>query len=309
MHIIETEGLTKHYEGVTALRDVTFGVEEGDVFALVGPNGAGKTTLLRLLTGILSPDAGEARLFGDPEVRHKMDFVGYMPEERGLYKAATALETVAYFASLKGVPAREAKSAARDALQRVGMLAHAGRKLEELSKGMSQRVQFAATIAHRPRLLILDEPFSGLDPVSSLTLRELIENLRTQGCTILLSTHSMETAERMCSRLLMLYRGTVRLYGDIAELKQQYSSNRLRVEFGLRVPQLPEGSEAMPDGSIAVACGDSAPGRLLLHWLEDGIEVVRFEPLVPTLEEIFLQVAGEDAHRDLRSSASQADAA
>jgi ABC-2 type transport system ATP-binding protein len=159
--IIAAENLVKEYDGVRALDRATFQVESGDLFALVGPNGAGKTTLLRLLTDILKPDSGHLQLFGDKDLRQAVGRVGYMPEERGLYKNQSALETVAYFAELRGIPRRETKRVAQEALDRVGMGGHSKRKVEELSKGMSQRVQFAATIAHDPELLILDEPFSG----------------------------------------------------------------------------------------------------------------------------------------------------
>src|SRR5688500_190059 len=225
MPVIEADSLTKQYDGVRALDGVSFEVNEGEVFALVGPNGAGKTTLLRILTDILRPDSGALRILGRERIRDVLGQIGYLPEERGLYKSLSPLQTVSYFARLKGLSPADARTSAENALDSVGMLPHARRKLEELSKGMAQRVQFAATLAHRPKLLILDEPLSGLDPVSARALQDVIFRLREEGRTVLLSTHNMEHAEKMCDRLLMLHRGQVRLYGGVEEIKQRFSDD------------------------------------------------------------------------------------
>ena len=238
MAVIEAEGLVKQYEGVRALDNVSFRVDEGDVFALVGPNGAGKTTLLRILTDILRPDSGRLTMLGSSAFREILGMIGYLPEERGLYKSLSPLETVSYFAQLKGLSASDARKGAERALEMVGMLGHARRKLEELSKGMAQRVQFAATLAHGPILLILDEPFSGLDPVSARFLQDVIAHQREQGRTVLLSTHNMEHAEKLCNRLLMLHRGQVRLYGGIADIRREFTDGSLYVEFSGDPPNL-----------------------------------------------------------------------
>jgi len=304
MNVIEAEGVVKEYDGVRALDTVSFTVGAGEVFALVGPNGAGKTTLLRLLTDILRPDSGALKLFGLTRLRDVLGQVGYMPEERGLYRSLTPLETVGYFARLKGMGAREAKRAAEAALEAVGMLGHAKRKVEELSKGMSQRVQFAATIAHRPRLLILDEPFSGLDPVSARDIQRLIRTQREAGTTLLLSTHNMEHAERLCDRLLMLHRGRVHLYGSIDEIKARYTDNSLLVEFAGELPAIPGVRVEAQDATTARLYPQDGMERraILAALVEGGADILRFEPVVPTLEDIFIQAVGEEGERALRET-------
>lgn len=306
MEIIEAVEVVKQYDGVRALDNVSFSVSPGEIFALVGPNGAGKTTLLRLLTDILRPDSGTLKLFGNPDLRRVLERIGYMPEERGLYKAQTPIETVAYLARLKGLRSREAKQAAESALEAVGMIGHAKRRLEELSKGMAQRVQFAATIAHRPPLLILDEPFSGLDPVSARDLQRLIVERRGAGDTILLSTHNMEHAEKLCDRLLMLHRGQVRLYGDVAEIKARYADDSLSVEHSGELPEIHGVRLERLDQNLARLHPMNGTGRrqILAALVNAGADVIRFEPVIPTLEEIFIRVAGAEGEQALRETQS-----
>lgn len=304
MHIVEACDVSKEYNGVRALDHVSFTVEPGDIFALVGPNGAGKTTLLRLLTRILRPDAGELRMFGSTEVAEQLNRIGYMPEERGLYKNVPPIETVSYFARLKGMSGRAARAAAEEALEMVGMAGHGRRKLEELSKGMAQRVQFAATIVHRPELLILDEPLSGLDPVSGRYLQNVIADLVAKGSTVLLSTHNMEHAERLCNRLLMLHRGHVCLYGSIADVKRQHTDNSLMLECAGMPPEVPGTMmEPMESGAYRIYPTDGLGRKEILATLvNSGLDIVRFEPVVPTLEDIFVKVAGEEGQRDLQET-------
>jgi ABC-2 type transport system ATP-binding protein len=304
MNVIESDGIVKQYDGVRALDAVSFAVGKGEVFALVGPNGAGKTTLLRLLTEILRPDEGTLRLFGTTRLRDVLGQIGYMPEERGLYKALSPLDTVTYFARLKGLGGKEARAAAERALEAVGMMGHARRKLEELSKGMSQRVQFAATIAHDPQLLILDEPFSGLDPVSARDLQQLILHQRDTGHTILLSTHNMEHAERLADRLLMLHRGQVRLYGSIGEIKERYRDDSLLVQYGGPLPEVPGVRVEPVAEGMARLYPSNGTGRreILAALVAGGADIHRFEPVVPTLEDIFIQVAGAEGEKALRET-------
>ncbi len=311
MNIIEANGVVKQYDGVRALDHVSFEVRRGEIFALVGPNGAGKTTLLRLLTDILRPDEGSLALFGAMVLRDVMPRIGYMPEERGLYKGLSPIETVSYFARLKGMNGRNARQAAEEALQEVGMLGHARRKLEELSKGMSQRVQFAATIAHGPELLILDEPFSGLDPVSARDLQEVIRKRRAGGTTILLSTHNMEHADKLCDRLLMLHRGQVRLYGDIEEIKERFSDDSMIVEYaGMEAAMIGLNADRLGE-NMARIHPQNGLGRkeILAALVAEGVDVVRFEPVTPTLEDIFIQVAGAEGERALRETQAAQESA
>lgn len=302
--VIETEGLVKRYNGVTALDEVGFSVGAGEAFALVGPNGAGKTTLLRLLTHILTPDAGVLRLFGEERLRRVLGRVGYMPEERGLYKTLTPMECVTFFARLKGLGAEAAARGARAALDAVGMLGHARRRMEELSKGMAQRVQFAATMAHGPDLLILDEPFSGLDPVSARAMQEQIRRLRGEGRTVLLSTHNMEHAEKLCDRLLMVYRGRVCLYGSLHDIRARFSDEALLVECASPVP--PTAAARMElDGEFRARLYPREGMRrrdVLEALVAAGADVLRFEPAVPTLEDIFVRVAGAEAAEAIRAT-------
>ena len=308
MIVIEGRNLVKQYEGVRALDDVSFEVREGEIFALVGPNGAGKTTLLRILTDILRPDSGSLRILGRDNLREVLGQIGYLPEERGLYKSLTPLETVSYFAQLKGIPSREARPAAEKALEIVGMLGHGKRKLEELSKGMAQRVQFAATLVHEPSLLIMDEPFSGLDPVSSLALQDVIFKQRDDGKTVLLSTHNMEHAEKLCDRLLMLHRGQVRLYGGISEIRQRFSDNSYYVEYLGEIPEMEEVRvEALSTDSARIYPMNGVGRREILERLVgSGLDVTRFQPVIPSLEEIFVRVAGEEGAQALRETQAEA---
>jgi len=302
--VIEAVGVAKDYDGVRALEGVSFTVEPGEVFALLGPNGAGKTTLLRLLTSILSSDLGTVRLFGQADLRKQLGRIGYMPEERGLYRQLTPLETVAYFARLKGLSRTQARQGALEALTIVGMQAHARRRLDELSKGMAQRVQFAAALGHAPDLLILDEPFSGLDPVSARDLQAVVLEQARAGRTVLLSTHNMEHAERLCDRLMMLHHGRVCLYGTVAEVKARYTDDSLQVECAGPVPAV-AGAMVEPMGERAARLRpDEGRGRreILSALLAAGADVVRFEPVVPTLEEVFVRAAGAGAEQELQQT-------
>ncbi len=344
---IEAEGVTKEYDGVRALDRVSFHVGQGQLFALVGPNGAGKTTLLRLLTGILKPDAGDLRVLGSSTILDVLPQVGYMPEERGLYRGLTPEETVTYFARLRGVPASAAKRAASEALEAVGMAKHARRKLEELSKGMAQRVQLAATIVHRPSLLVLDEPFTGLDPVSARDLQAVVRLQRDAGATVLLSTHNMEHAEKLCDHLLMLHRGAVRLFGAVDQIKRRYSDGAFVVEVEGHLPDLPgcivEAQQSTEQGSMGpstappgeppadpisdghptnaldtqakrgqarayvIRPGDGVDRRdILAMLLAKQVDILRFEPYEPSLEDIFIREVGVEGAQALRASVEAA---
>lgn len=340
MDVIEAQALTKEYDGVRALDRVSFRVEQGQLFALVGPNGAGKTTLLRLLTGILRPDAGTLTVLGSSTIRDVLPRIGYMPEERGLYRGLTPEETVAYFARLRGLAPAAARRATAQALEDVGMARHARRKLEELSKGMAQRVQLAATIVHQPDLLVLDEPFSGLDPVSARDLQTVVKTKRDAGATVLLSTHNMEHAEKLCDHLLMLHRGAVKLFGALADVKRRYSDGAFMLEIAGDLPEVPgcmveaaTGPEEAPPHARStpgnseaehepIASPNPEPNgtrtyvlrpdastdrrQVLQALLQRNVEIVRFEPYEPSLEEIFIKEVGAEGARALRASVEAA---
>ena len=299
MNVVEIENLTKTYEGFTALDNVSLTIGQGEIFALLGPNGAGKTTLLRVLTGILLPDAGRARLLGSDEgmaaVREK---VGYLPEERGLYKKQKVGDILVYFAQLKGMSRADARARTRAVLEQVGMAAHEHSTTDKLSKGMAQRIQIAAALVHDPPFVILDEPFSGLDPVSARQVREIVRAEKARGRTILLSAHQMEAVERLCDRLLMLHRGKTVLYGDLAEVKARFAEGVVRVEHDdpTLEPFLPPGV-AVQDSVAGVTSlmppAGMPPRDLMTALLAAGARVRAFNTVTPSLEEIFVRIVGE----------------
>ncbi|HEX5324271.1 MAG TPA: ATP-binding cassette domain-containing protein, partial [Capsulimonadaceae bacterium] len=236
--VIEAQHVSKTYASHRALDDITFTISRGECFALLGPNGAGKTTLLRILTDILKPDTGTVRILGSENLMTVKDRIGYLPEERGLYKRQKVIDILAYLAELKGLSTAGAKARAMEALQEVGMASHAQSKPEALSKGMAQRIQLAGTLVHDPEVAILDEPFSGLDPASSQEMQELLLAERARGRTLILSTHQMQPVERLCDRLLMLNRGRAVLYGSISEVRGRYRTGTLLVGYEGDLPQI-----------------------------------------------------------------------
>jgi len=295
MSVVEVRRVSKSFGGNRVVDEVSFEVGAGEIFGLVGPNGAGKTTTIRMLMDIIKPDAGELRLFGEHLGEETKNRVGYLPEERGLYRKLTVMEVLTYLAALKDVPPGRAKSRAIELLQRTNMLSHQNKKIEELSRGMGQLIQFIATIIHDPDLVILDEPFSGLDPVNIFLLKEMIAELRGQGKSIILSTHLMNEVEELCDRILMINKGQAVLYGSLKEIKSQYRQNSIFVECD----HLPEG---LP-GVLGVKDhgkhfelfleGETSPREVLNALLSQGVSVDRFEVSTPSLAEIFVRVVKE----------------
>ena len=296
MNVVEIAGVSKAYGGQAALSDVSLTIARGEIFALLGPNGAGKTTLLRVLTGILLPDSGTVRILGAGGMAAVRDQVGYLPEERGLYKKQKIGETLAYLAELKGLSRTDARARVRVVLEQVGMAGHINSLPDALSKGMAQRIQIAAAIVHDPPFVILDEPFSGLDPVSARQAHEIVLDEKRRGRTILLSTHQMEPVERLCDRLLMLYRGREVLHGTIRAIRDRFAEGAVRVHHNR---ERLDGDTVLPDG---VTIGKQAPGVAELHpgplspgaavraLMDGGVEVSGFEVITPTLEDIFVRM-------------------
>jgi ABC-2 type transport system ATP-binding protein len=299
VNVVEVENVSKSYGGQPALSDVSLSIGPGEVFALLGPNGAGKTTLLRILTGILPPDSGTVRLLGASDRDAVRDHVGYLPEERGLYRRQTVGDTLAYLGELKGLAAKVARERARVVLEQVGMGAHFGSKPESLSKGMAQRIQIAAALVHDPPFVILDEPFSGLDPVSARQAHELVLSEKARGRTILLSTHQMGPVELLCDRLLMLHRGKPVLYGGVDEVRARFRAGLLRVEHAdAFLPpdlQLPPGvtvEDTEPHITRLSAPG-MPPRDVLAALIASGVDIRGFAEETPSLEEIFVRLVGE----------------
>jgi ABC-2 type transport system ATP-binding protein len=294
---VVVEGVSKRFGAVEVVRDLSFEVRAGEVLGFLGPNGAGKTTMMRMILDIIRPDAGRIEVFGGSPGVGQQDRIGYLPEERGLYRDVTALDTLTYFGSLKGLPAAEARRRAEALLRELGLGDSMTKKAGELSRGMHQKVQVIATILHRPDVLILDEPFQGLDPVNAQLLRDLVVGQRDRGAAVVMSTHDMNEAQALCDRLLLINRGARLLYGSLAEIRRRHASGAVEVE-GDGLPagdQLRSVSDATPsDGHVRFMLRDGASATDLLRELAaSGAEVRRFEVAAPTLAEIFIRaVAG-----------------
>ena len=290
--MIEVENLVKHYAHVRAVDGVSFHVGRGEVFGLLGPNGAGKTTTIRMMMDILRPDSGRIILLGQPVSEASKARIGYLPEERGLYKNYKLLECLVYLAVLKGMPRAAAKERAMALLERVELADYARRKTKELSKGMNQKAQFLAAIVHDPELLILDEPFQGLDPVNTELLKTILLEERARGKTIILSTHDMNQVEAMCNRILLINHGRVVLYGALDEIKAGYAEHAVVVECDRLPDALPGVRRVEPvnHGHELVLEANMTPQAILRQLVEAGVSIWRFEVAVPPLEEIFISV-------------------
>lgn len=292
---LELSEVTKSFNSTKVVNGISFNVNPGEIFGLIGPNGAGKTTAIRMIMDILKPDTGQIKVFGDSLNANTKDSIGYLPEERGLYKKLSVLQSLHYIASLKGVESKRAYSRANELLERVGMLAHREKKIEELSRGMGQLVQFLITIIHEPRLIILDEPFANLDPVNTELLREIICELRGQGKAIILSTHRMNEVEELCDRIFMINEGRGVLYGKLTEIKSRYRRNSIFLEYEGELGEL-EGITLRRDeyGSTELILDkDSSPQEILQQLVRRGVKINRYEVSTPPLHDIFLQVVGE----------------
>ncbi len=229
--ILHVENVSKHFDGTKAVDNVSFAVNKGEIFGLLGPNGAGKTTLIRMILGIFQPDSGEIRFSFSPDGRLPPERVGYLPEERGLYDNRKVCDTLVFLAGLKGLDARVARERALLWLQRLQLERYFSRNIRELSKGMQQKVQFVAAILHEPELVVLDEPFAGLDPVNQDVFRELIVELKARGTTILLSAHQMHLVEDLVDRIFLINQGRQVLYGDLREIKRSWGEDWVELDF------------------------------------------------------------------------------
>ncbi len=296
MPLVEVNNVFKSYGDHLVVNDVSFTVAPGEIFGLIGPNGAGKTTTIRMMMDIIKPDSGEIRILSERQMEDTKNRIGYLPEERGLYKKLTVLQSLVYLASLKGIEARLARNRAEELLKRVDMLPHQDKKIEELSRGMGQLIQFVVTIMHDPQLVILDEPFAGLDPVNTELLKELILELRGQGKAIILSTHRMNEVEELCDRILMINKGRTVLYGELAEIKTSYRNNSVFVEFEGELGELAGvvGTKDYGEYVELFLDGETMPQKILEQLTSRRGNISRFEVSTPALNEIFLQVVGEN---------------
>jgi ABC-2 type transport system ATP-binding protein len=296
MFSIEVNHIFKTYGNRAAVDDVSFDVNQGEIFGLIGPNGAGKTTTIRMMMDIIKPDSGDIKVMGEKLNDASKNKIGYLPEERGLYKKMSVMDTIIYFASLKGVDSQLARQRGEELLKRADLLPHRHKRIEELSRGMSQLIQVIITVIHEPDLIILDEPFSGLDPVNTQLLKDLIRDLKNKGKTIIMSTHLMNDIEELCDRLLMINKGHAVLYGSLAEVKSKYRNNAVLVETAGEVGTIEGVTEHRPlNGAVELKLdANTTPQMLLERLIKKGIVVNRFELSTPSLTEIFIKVVGDE---------------
>jgi ABC-2 type transport system ATP-binding protein len=299
MSLLELHGVTKRFGALEAVHDVDLTVERGRVFGLLGPNGAGKTTLIRLVTGILGPDAGTIAFGGEPIRGRMARRIGYMPEERGLYRKMGVVEQLVYLGRLKGLSRADARQRAARWLERLGLAEWAGRRVEDLSKGMQQKVQFAATLLHDPELVILDEPFSGLDPVNLRGLLDEVQALRDDGRTVVLSTHRMDQVQAFCRDLALLHRGRIVLRGEVAAVRAAHARREYAVGFRGDTGSLTHpGFEVLEqeDERLRVRLREGFTGNdLLALLLERGVELTAFEEILPSIGDIFIERVSDPA--------------
>ena len=292
---LEVIGISKQFANSRVVDNISFDVAPGEIFGLIGPNGAGKTTTIRMIMDIIKPDSGQIKVLGASLNEKTKDSIGYLPEERGLYKKLTIAKSTQYIAALKGITAQQAKERTQKLLERIDLVAHQHKKPEELSRGMSQMVQFIITIIHEPELIILDEPFANLDPVNTQLLKEIIFELKSQEKAIILSTHRMNEIEELCDRVFMINKGRGVLYGELAEIKSRYRRNSVFLEYDGEFGEI-KGIVRRNDryGAAELILNDAtSPQEILEELVKQGITINRYEVSTPPLHDIFLQVVGD----------------
>ena len=295
--VLEVQQLKKYFSGQKAVDDISFSVNKGSIFGLLGPNGAGKTTLLRMITGIFFPDEGDIKLNGKHfSPMTDVANIGYMPEERGLYKKMKIGDQVLYLAQLKGLDKKEAKEKTKEWFIKFQMESWWNKKVEDLSKGMSQKLQFVTTVLHNPDLIILDEPFSGLDPVNANLIKDEIFNLAKQGATIIFSTHRMEQVEEICDHIVLVNKGKKILDGGVSEIKQRFKKNIFEIEFD--TPLLPEHTathlfnvQSLEHQMLRIRINESfSNNHVLSYFIEKNMNIRSFNETLPSLNDIFIEL-------------------
>ncbi len=292
MAILSLQDVSKNYSGHQAVDGISFDVQEGSIFGLLGPNGAGKTSLIRIITTITGADSGVVSLDGEKLNPNSVRKIGYMPEERGLYKKMKVGEQLIYLAELRGLSKKEAKSSINSWFDRLGMTGWGSKKVEELSKGMQQKVQFVATVAHGPKLLILDEPFTGLDPINTNLIKDEIYKLNEQGVSIIFSTHRMEQVEEICRDIVLMNKGQKILEGKMEDVKQQFKKDHYKIEFtsslnGMDFSDI-DVVEKGEDYLTVHKLDDQNSNDLIQTCIKKGLSVKSFSEILPSLNEIFI---------------------
>ena len=306
--LLSLSDLVKHYATQKAVDDISFDIQKGSIFGLLGPNGAGKTTLLRMITGIFYPDAGEIKLDGkhfDPLLDSRE--IGYMPEERGLYKKMKIGEQALYLAQLRGLSKADAMEKIKYWFEKFEMQSWWNKKVEDLSKGMSQKLQFVITVLHEPKLIILDEPFSGLDPLNANLIKDEIYNLAKKGSTIIFSTHRMEQVEEICDHIVLVNLGKKILDGTVADIKQQFKEYIFAIETNHpemikdnTLFSIIDKADKNPNKVLVKLSHAVASNEVLKYLIEQQIPVISYNEVLPSLNDIFIQLV-EDTHAKARA--------
>ena len=280
----------------TVIRDLSFDIQQGETFGFLGSNGSGKTTTIRALLGIYQPTAGTLHIDGRPFSPEAGDRLGYLPEERGLYKKESVIDVMVYFGKLKGLGKEQARHWSRDYLERVGIGDKEKVRLDKLSGGQQQKVQLGVTIMNDPELLILDEPTKGFDPVNRRLLMDIIDDQKTAGSTVMMVTHQMEEVERLCDRVILLKDGVSRAYGTVAEVQEQFGGTVVLVDHDGTIPASPDYTVAQDEGGHAVleVANDADPAAILRRLVDAGLDVNRFTPTRKSLDDIFVEVYGAE---------------
>lgn len=290
---IVVKSVQKRFGPVLAVDDVSFEVYPGEIFGLLGPNGAGKTTTIRMMLDIFKPDSGHCAILGGPMTEKTKHRIGYMPEERGLYKDLKLERTLIFLATLKGMSARDARARLPQWLKRLDLYNHREKKVQELSKGMQQKAQLIATLLHDPDIIIVDEPFSGLDPVNTRLVKEIIEEQRRAGKTIIMSTHQMYQVEALCQRIVLINNGRNVLYGPVDEIKRNFAGNAIEIKGQGDFSGLPGVRETRAEnGTHHLALNVGVDPQSILQTLasRSGVKIERFEVAQPSLDDIFINV-------------------
>ena len=288
------EGLRKQFDGAYAVNNVSFKVDKGDVYGFLGPNGAGKTTTIRMIMGIIHPDNGSIDLNGNDINALGRQNLGYLPEDRGLYQKQRIEEILHYFGSLRGLQKLDAKKKSSMWLDRFGLSDQGDRKVEELSKGNQQKIQFILSLLHDPDLIILDEPFTGLDPLNQILLKEIIQEKQDEGKTIIFSTHQMEQVERLCNNICLIDRGSIVVEGSLKEIRKKHSSDAVEVRFSGEIDknEIANYFKELEIKENTISGVLSKNPNQFLKWINAKVDVLSFQLKIPTLEQIFLEEVG-----------------
>ena len=300
--LIQCKNVSKSFGEKVALDNVSVDIPKGKIFGLLGPNGAGKTTLIRIINRITIPNSGQVTFDGRPITQEDVEKIGYLPEERGLYRKMNVGDQAMYLAQLKGMSAKDAAAELKKWFVRFGIQSWWNKKVEELSKGMAQKVQFITTVVHKPSLLILDEPFSGFDPVNAQLIREEILRLKEEGATIILSTHNMESVEELCDNIALINKSNVVIAGGVDEIRHKYGNNNVEVIYTSEEPLadaqsfrvLSDSDDAGRHTAVLELAGDAGSNDALKDLLTQGVTVNSFKELVPRMNDIFIKLVTEE---------------